>query len=137
MPFGVTRSSIRIVRTIFEFNDAPESWRLEIYPRHPDAGLGGQTPDEFLVLGGHPKNWASGIDTFEPVSRLERWRSPMARKRHSPESIAAVLRRVKPWISIADLARKAGAQENTVHLWKKKYGQLGTAEIRESQRATR
>jgi|HubBroStandDraft_6_1064221.scaffolds.fasta_scaffold00003_4 putative transposase len=55
----------------------------------------------------------------------------MARKRHSPESIAAVLRRKEAGIPIAELARKAGVDEDTVHLWKKKYGQLGTAEIRE------
>ncbi len=29
------------------------------------------------------------------------------------------------------LARKAGVHENTIHFWKKKYGQLGTSEIRE------
>jgi putative transposase len=55
----------------------------------------------------------------------------MARKRHSPESIAAVLRRVEAGVPIAELARKAGVHENTIHLWKKKYGRLGIAEIRE------
>ncbi|MGH7707277.1 MAG: transposase [Vulcanimicrobiaceae bacterium] len=55
----------------------------------------------------------------------------MASKRHSPESIAAVLRRAESGVPIAELARKAGVHENTVHLWKNKYGQLGTAEIRE------
>jgi putative transposase len=55
----------------------------------------------------------------------------MARKRHSPESIAKVLRRVEASISIAERARKAGVHENTIHLWEKKYGQLGTVEIRE------
>ena len=55
----------------------------------------------------------------------------MARKRHSPESIAAVLRKAESGISLAKLARKAGVHENTVLLWKKKYGQLGTPEIRE------
>ncbi len=55
----------------------------------------------------------------------------MARKRHSPESIAAVLRRAESGIPIAELARKTGVHENTIHLWKKKYGPLGTAEIRE------
>ena len=55
----------------------------------------------------------------------------MARKRHSPELIAAVLRRVETGVPIAELARKAGVHENTIHHWKKKYGQLGTAEIRE------
>jgi putative transposase len=55
----------------------------------------------------------------------------MARKRHSPESIAAVLRKAESGIPIAQLARQAGVHENTVHLWKKRYGQLGTPEIRE------
>jgi putative transposase len=55
----------------------------------------------------------------------------MARKRHSPESIAAVLRRIEAGIPIAELAGKAGVHENTIHLWKKEYGHLGTAEIRE------
>lgn len=55
----------------------------------------------------------------------------MARKRHSPESIAAVLRKAESGIPISKLAREAGVHENTVHLWKKKYGQLGTPEIRE------
>ncbi len=55
----------------------------------------------------------------------------MARKRHSPESIAAVLRKAESGIPIAQLARQAGVHENTIHLWKKKYGQLGTSEIRE------
>jgi putative transposase len=55
----------------------------------------------------------------------------MARKRHSPESIAAVLRRAESGVPIAKLAREAGVHENTVHLWKKRYGSLGTLEIRE------
>ena len=55
----------------------------------------------------------------------------MARKRHSPESIAAVLRKAESGVPIAELARKTGVHENTIHLWKKKYGQLGTSEIRE------
>lgn len=55
----------------------------------------------------------------------------MARKRHSPESIAAVLRKAESGIPVAQLARQTGVHENTIHLWKKKYGQLGTSEIRE------
>lgn len=55
----------------------------------------------------------------------------MARKRHSPESIAAVLRRVESGVTLEEAARKAGVHVNTILLWKKKYGQLGTAEIRE------
>ena len=55
----------------------------------------------------------------------------MARKRQSPESIASVLRKAESRIPIAQLARQAGVHENTIHLWKKKYGQLGISEIRE------
>ena len=55
----------------------------------------------------------------------------MARKRHSPEAIAAVLRKAESGIPIAELARKTGVHENTINLWKKRYGQLGTPEIRE------
>ncbi len=50
----------------------------------------------------------------------------MARKRHSPESIAAVLRRVETGITLDEAVRKAGVQVNTILLLKKKYGQLGT-----------
>jgi len=55
----------------------------------------------------------------------------MARKRQSPETIATILRRAESGVPIAQLARQAGVHENTIHLWKKKYGQLGTPEIRE------
>jgi putative transposase len=41
------------------------------------------------------------------------------------------LRQDQSGIPIAELARKAGIHENTVHLWKKKYGVLGASEIRE------
>ena len=53
----------------------------------------------------------------------------MARKRQSPEAIARVLRQAESGIPIAELARKNGVHENTIHLWKKKYGSLGTPEI--------
>lgn len=37
-------------RTIFEFNDTAEDWRVEYITTHPHAGLGGKTPEEFLAL---------------------------------------------------------------------------------------
>ena len=37
-------------RTIFEFNNTAESWRLEYIATHPHAGLDGKTPEEFLAL---------------------------------------------------------------------------------------
>lgn len=68
---------------------------------------------------------------FEPPKRLDQRRSPWAANRQSPESIAKLLRQAESGIPIAELARKAGVHENTVHLWKKKYGTLGTPEIRQ------
>jgi putative transposase len=55
----------------------------------------------------------------------------MPRKRHSPEQIAAALRQVEGGIAMAEVARKLGVHENTVLAWKKRYGDLGTPEIRE------
>lgn len=37
-------------RTIFEFNNTADAWRLEHAATHPHAGLGGKTPEEFLAL---------------------------------------------------------------------------------------
>jgi len=37
-------------RTIFEFNDTAEAWRLEYITTHPHQGLDGKTPEEFLAL---------------------------------------------------------------------------------------
>jgi putative transposase len=55
----------------------------------------------------------------------------MARRRHSPEQIAAALRQVEAGVAVTEMARKLGVHENTLHLWKKRYGNLGTPEIRE------
>jgi putative transposase len=55
----------------------------------------------------------------------------VARKRHSPEQIAAALRQAEVGTPIAEIIRKLGVHENTFYGWKKKYGGLGTPEIRE------
>jgi putative transposase len=55
----------------------------------------------------------------------------MGRKRHTPEQIAAALRQLEAGTAAADLCRKLGVHENTIYLWKKKFGSLGTPEIRE------
>jgi len=41
------------------------------------------------------------------------------------------LRQVEAAIAASEMARKVGVHENTVHLWKKRFGNLGTPEIRE------
>jgi len=53
------------------------------------------------------------------------------RKRHSPEQIAAALRQAEAGTPVAEIIRKLGVHENTFYLWKKRFGGLGTPEIRE------
>ena len=53
------------------------------------------------------------------------------RKRHTAEQIAQALRQVEASTPIADIIRKMGVHESMFYLWKKKYGGLGTPEIRE------
>jgi putative transposase len=53
------------------------------------------------------------------------------RKRHSPEQIALALRQAEGGTPIAEIIRKLGIHENTFYAWKKRFGGLGTPEIRE------
>lgn len=56
----------------------------------------------------------------------------MARKsRYTPEQIAAALRQAEAGTPVSELARKLGVHENTFLKWRKRYGELGTPEIRE------
>lgn len=55
------------------------------------------------------------------------------RKRHTAEQIAQALRQAEAGTPVAGIIRKLGVHENTFYLWKKKYGGLGTPEIRELQ----
>ncbi len=53
------------------------------------------------------------------------------RKRHSPEAIAQALRQADAGTPVAEIVRKLGIHENTFYVWKKRFGGLGTPEIRE------
>jgi transposase InsO family protein len=53
------------------------------------------------------------------------------RKRHSPEQIAAVLRAAEAGTPVAEIIRKLSIHENTFYTWKRRFGGLGTPEIRE------
>ena len=55
----------------------------------------------------------------------------MRKSRFSDEQIAHALRQAENGTPIADIARKLGISENTFYSWKKKFGGLGTPEIRE------
>jgi len=53
------------------------------------------------------------------------------RKRHSPEQIAQALRQAEAGTPVSEIIRKLGVHENTFYSWKKRFGGLGTPEIRE------
>ena len=55
----------------------------------------------------------------------------MKKSRFSDEQIAHALRQAEAGTPVGQIARKAGISENTFYSWKKKFGGLGTPEIRE------
>ena len=55
----------------------------------------------------------------------------MRKSRFSDEQIAAALRQAEAGTTVAEITRKLGVSENTFYLWRKRFGKLGTPEIRE------
>jgi putative transposase len=55
----------------------------------------------------------------------------MKRSRYSDEQIAYALRQADGGAPVADVCRQMGISEATFYIWKKKYANLGTSEIRE------
>jgi len=53
------------------------------------------------------------------------------RSRYSDEQIAAALRQAEAGTSVAEVIRKLGISEATFYAWKRRFGSLGTPEIRE------
>jgi len=51
--------------------------------------------------------------------------------RFSDEQIAHSLRQAESGTPVAEIVRKLGVSEATFYAWKKKFGTMGTAEIRE------
>lgn len=54
----------------------------------------------------------------------------MKRSKFSEEQIAYTLRQLENGTTMPELARKLGVSEQTLYLWKKKYGGLGVGELR-------
>ena len=52
-------------------------------------------------------------------------------KRYSVEAILAAVKQHEMGVSAADIARKLWIAEQTVYRWKKQYGGLEAAEVRE------
>ena len=55
----------------------------------------------------------------------------MKKSRFSDEQIAHTLRQAEAGTPVAEIVRKLGISEATFYSWKKKFGTMGTAEIRE------
>ena len=55
----------------------------------------------------------------------------MKRSRFSDEQIAYALRQVDGGTAVGDVCRQMGISEATFYVWKKKYADLGSTEIRE------
>jgi putative transposase len=55
----------------------------------------------------------------------------LRKSRYSDEQIAAALRQAEAGTPIADITRKLGISEATFYAWRKRFGGLGTPEIRE------
>ena len=55
----------------------------------------------------------------------------MRKTRYSDEQIAAALRQAEIGTPVAEITRKLGISEATFYVWKKRFGTLGTPEIRE------
>ena len=55
----------------------------------------------------------------------------MPRKQFTEEQITLALRQVEAGTPVAEICRKLQITEQSFYRWKKKYGSLGTPEIRE------
>lgn len=58
----------------------------------------------------------------------------MKRSRFSEEQVSRALREVESGVPVADLCRKLGVREATFYVWKKKYGELSTSELRKMRK---
>ena len=65
----------------------------------------------------------------------------MVNKRHKPEEIVSKLRQVEVLVgqrtARVDAIRKVGITEQTYYRWRKKYGGMGTNQLRELKRLQR
>jgi putative transposase len=55
----------------------------------------------------------------------------MKRKRFTEEQISLALRQAEAGTPVGEICRKLQVTEQTFYRWKRKFGQLGTPEIRE------
>ena len=58
----------------------------------------------------------------------------MKRKRHSEEQAVSILNEREAGASAADLARKHGVAEQSIHRWKSKYGGMTVSDLKRLKR---
>ena len=58
----------------------------------------------------------------------------MKRKRYSEEQIISILNEREAGASAADLARKHGVAEQSIHRWKSKYGGMTVSDLKRLKR---
>ena len=54
----------------------------------------------------------------------------MKRSRFSEEQVTYALRQAESGTAVADFCRQLGVSEATFYVWKKKYGHLGSSELK-------
>ena len=52
------------------------------------------------------------------------------RPRHTPEQIAAILKRQEGGLKVAEICRQEGISEQTFYRWKSQYGGMGASEVK-------
>ena len=57
--------------------------------------------------------------------------SHVRKSRYSDEQIAAALRQAEAGTPVTEIVRKLGVSEATFYTWRKRFGSMGTPEIRE------
>jgi putative transposase len=60
----------------------------------------------------------------------------MKKSKFSEEQVAFALRLAESGTLVADVCRQMGISEATFYVWKKKYAQLGVAELRQLRQLT-
>jgi transposase-like protein len=78
-----------------------------------------------------PEFWTGGTREKSGKTPIPSAEALPVRKRHSPEQIAAALRAAEAGTPVAEIIQQLGIDENTFYTWKRRFGGLGTPEIRE------
>jgi putative transposase len=76
-----------------------------------------------------PRYYAT--DSLKMAANTDSGGSPVRKSRYSDEQITAALRQAEAGTPIAEITRKLGISEATFYTWRKRFGSLGTPEVRE------